>query len=179
MTKEEMIINLRNLAIECKENYDKEEWLEKFIYTVCEQIIEPLQEKIKDLDWYKMWHKKFKKEIEDLTLELETYRPTKLHGNGQCKCPNCGNVNWTDFGFSRYKGQTLCDKCLKEVMQKEAKKEKELQAEVDKCWREVGKMCMEERKQVATEILKFAEEHSIGANIILKTFIKEEYGVEL
>lgn len=175
----ETVRKVRGLAIECRENYDKEEWLEKFIYAVCEQIIEPLQEKTKDLDWYKMWHKKFKKEIEDLTLELETYRPTKLHGNGQCKCSNCGNVSWTDFGFSRYKGQTLCDKCLKEVMRKEAKKEKELQAEVDKCWREVGKMCMEERKQVATEILKFTEEHSIGANVILKTFIKKEYGVEL
>ena len=44
----ETVRKVRGLAIECKENYDKEEWLEKFIYAVCEQIIEPLQEKIKD-----------------------------------------------------------------------------------------------------------------------------------
>lgn len=84
-----------------------------------QQEIERFTEELKNLDWYKMWHGKFKKEIDDLTLELETYRPTKLHGNGQCKCSNCGNVSWTDFGFSRYKGKTLCDKCLKEIIAKE------------------------------------------------------------
>ena len=84
--------------------------------------IERLTEELKNLDWYKMWHKKFKKEIDDLTLELETYRPTKLNGNGQCKCSNCGCVGWTDW-FSRYKGQTLCDKCLKEIISKEEKQD--------------------------------------------------------
>lgn len=74
--------------------------------------VDELTEQLKDLNWYKMWHSKFKKEIEDLTLELETYRPTKLSGNGQCKCSKCGVVSWTDW-FSRYKGQTLCNDCLK------------------------------------------------------------------
>ena len=114
----ETIENIRNLALDIRENNDKELWLEKFIFSIDEQIVEPLQEQVKDLDWYKMWHKKFKKEIEDLTLELETYRPTKLHGNGQCKCSNCGTIHWTDW-CSRYKGQTLCDKCLKEIMEGE------------------------------------------------------------
>ena len=80
--------------------------------------IERLTEELKNLDWYKMWHKQFKKEIDDLTLELETYRPTKLSGNGQCKCSICGVVSWTDW-FSRYKGQTLCDECLKKLLEKE------------------------------------------------------------
>ena len=84
-----------------------------------QQQVEELKEELKNLDWYKMWHKKFKIEIEDLTLELETYRPTKLSGNGQCKCSDCGNVSWTDFGFSKYKGKILCNKCLKEITQTE------------------------------------------------------------
>ena len=79
--------------------------------------IERLTEELKNLDWYKMWHKQFKKEIDDLTLELETYRPTKLSGNGQCKCSICGVVSWTDW-FSRYKGQIICDECLKELLEK-------------------------------------------------------------
>lgn len=69
-------------------------------------------------DWYSMWHKKFQKQIEDLTTELETYRPTKLHGNGQCKCFNCNAINWTDW-CSQYKGHTYCDDCLKEVLKEE------------------------------------------------------------
>ena len=80
--------------------------------------VDELKGELENLAWYKMWHNKFKKEIDDLTLELETYRPTKLHGNGQCKCSNCGCVNWTDW-FSSYKGQTLCDKCLKEILSTE------------------------------------------------------------
>lgn len=82
---------------------------------------EELQENIselKNLEWYKYWHKKHKKEIEDLTVELETYRPTKLSGNGQCKCSKCGRVSWTDW-FSRYKGQILCNNCLKELIEKD------------------------------------------------------------
>ena len=82
--------------------------------------VDELKEELQNLDWYKMWHKKFKKEIDDLTLELETYRPTKLSGNGQCKCSECGVVCWTDW-FSRYKGQTLCDKCLNEIIATEEK----------------------------------------------------------
>ena len=82
--------------------------------------VDELKDRLKDLDWYKMWHNKHKKEIDDLTLELETYRPTKLHGNGQCKCSNCKNVSWTDW-VSNYKGQTLCDKCLKEIVTTEEK----------------------------------------------------------
>ena len=68
------------------------------------------------VDWYKMWHDKFKKQIEDLTTELETYRPTRLKGEGQTKCSKCGDLSWTDFGYSKYKGQILCDKCLEEVL---------------------------------------------------------------
>lgn len=82
--------------------------------------IERLTRELQNLDWYKMWHKKFKKEIDDLTLELETYRPTKLSGNGQCKCSICGGVSWTDW-FSRYKGKTICDGCLKEIISTEEK----------------------------------------------------------
>lgn len=84
-------------------------------------------EEIEDLkewqDWYSMWHKKFQKQIEDLTTELETYRPTKLHGNGQCECYKCKQEGrqarkWTDW-CSRYKGHTYCDDCLKEVLKEE------------------------------------------------------------
>ena len=123
--------------------------------------IERLTEELKNLDWYKMWHKKFKKEIEDLTLELETYRPTELHGNGQCKCSNCGNVSWTDFGFSRYKGQTLCDRCLKEVLATEEKRSV---------------------KDTAKEILQMADEINKGGQndlCDLEVAIKERYGVEV
>ena len=55
-----------------------------------------------------------------MTTELETYRPTKLSGHGQCKCSKCGHVCWTDW-FSRYKGQTLCNSCLKELIEKDNK----------------------------------------------------------
>lgn len=82
--------------------------------------IERLTEELKNLDWYKMWHNRHQTEINDLTLELETYRPTKLSGHGQCKCANCGSVSWTDW-FSRYKGKTLCNECLKEIMTTEEK----------------------------------------------------------
>ena len=73
--------------------------------------------------WYEMWHKIFQKQIEDLTTELETYRPTKLHGNGQCECFKCKQEGrqareWTDW-CSRYKGHTYCDDCLKEVLKEE------------------------------------------------------------
>ena len=68
-----------------------------------------------DIGWYKMWHNKFKKQIEDLTTELETYRPTRLKGEGQTRCNKCGDLSWTCFGYSKYKGQILCDNCLKEM----------------------------------------------------------------
>lgn len=74
-----------------------------------------------DIAWYKMWHKKFQKQIEELTTELETYRPTKLKGEGQTTCHRCKKIGWTCFGFYHYKGQTLCDKCLKEVLEEERK----------------------------------------------------------
>ena len=96
----------------------RDEYLDKALEL--QKQVDELTEELKNLDWYKMWHKKFKKEIDDLTLELETYRPTKLSGNGQCKCSNCGTVHWTDW-CSRYKGQTLCDRCLKEIISTEEK----------------------------------------------------------
>ena len=68
----------------------------------------------KDNNWYSMWHKKFQKEIEDLKTELETYRPTYLKGNGQCKCAICNQMNWTDWCI-KYDGKTYCDECFKQV----------------------------------------------------------------
>lgn len=118
MKDNRIIEELRQLALDIKKTNGIELWFEIFIHTTYEQFIEPFEEELRDLNWYKMWHKKFRKQIEDLTTELETYRPTKLSGNGQCKCSNCGKVSWTDFGFSRYNGQTLCDSCLKEFYQK-------------------------------------------------------------
>lgn len=119
MKDNEVIEKLRKLALDIKESNGIEFWFEIFIHNAYQQFVKPLEEELKDLNWYKMWHKKFRKQIEDLTTELETYRPTKLSGNGQCQCSICGKVSWTDFGFSRYKGQTLCDKCLKEVYNSE------------------------------------------------------------
>ena len=74
-------------------------------------------------NWYSMWHKKFKKNIEELQTELETYRPTKLKGNGQCVCYGCEQKGefgrfWTDW-CSKYKGHIYCDKCLKDLLEKE------------------------------------------------------------
>lgn len=69
----------------------------------------------KDKEWYLIWHEKFKKQIEELTTELETYRPTKLHGNGQCKCHKCQAIHWTDWCNS-YRGHIYCNNCLKEVL---------------------------------------------------------------
>ena len=66
---------------------------------------------------------KFQKQIEDLTTELETYRPTKLHGNGQCECFKCKQEGrqareWTDW-CNKYKGHIYCDDCLKEILKEE------------------------------------------------------------
>lgn len=92
-----------------------------------EQQLQNKDTKIEDLEkwqsWYSMWHKKFKKQIEDLQTELETYRPTKLKGNGQCICYGCEQKGefgrfWTDW-CSQYKGHIYCDKCLKELLEKE------------------------------------------------------------
>ena len=89
---------------------------------VLSELVDKKDKEIKELegwvDWYKMWHKKFQIEIENLKTELETYRPTKLHGNGQCKCFNCNAINWTDW-CSSYKGHTYCDNCLKVVLEDE------------------------------------------------------------
>ena len=95
-----------------------------------QQLKQQLAEKDKEIEdlkewqeWYSMWHKKFQKEIEDLKIELETYRPTKLHGNGQCECFKCKQEgmqarHWTDW-CSEYKGHIYCDDCLKEVLKEE------------------------------------------------------------
>ena len=91
-----------------------------------EQIyVRELAEKDKEIEdlkkwkeWYSIWHENFKKQIKDLTTELETYRPTKLHGNGQCKCFNCNAINWTDW-CNKYKGHIYCDDCLKEILKEE------------------------------------------------------------
>lgn len=80
--------------------------------------------------WYEMWHKKFKKQIEELTTELETYRPTKLTGEGQTTCHQCKQRNWTCFGFYHYKGQTLCDECLKKVLKEDNKGNQQLRYEI-------------------------------------------------
>ena len=89
---------------------------------VLSELVDKKDKEIKELegwvDWYKMWHKKFQIEIENLKTELETYRPTKLHGNCQCKCFNCNTINWTDW-CSSYKGHTYCDNCLKVVLEDE------------------------------------------------------------
>ena len=92
---------------------------------IINQLKQHLAEKDKEIEelkqwkeWYSMWHNKFKKQIEDLTTELEIYRPTKLHGNGQCKCFNCNAINWTDW-CSKYKGHIYCDDCLKEILKEE------------------------------------------------------------
>ena len=82
-------------------------------------IVKYIKELQNWVNWYSMWHNKFKKEIEELTTELETYRPSKITGDGQTTCHNCKQINWTCFGFYHYKGQTLCDKCLKEILAKE------------------------------------------------------------
>ncbi len=91
-----------------------------------QQLVEKDKE-IEDLkewqDWYSMRHKSFLKQIEDLTTELETYRPTKLHGEGQCECYKCQQEGrqprkWTDW-CSSYKGHIYCDDCLKEILKEE------------------------------------------------------------
>ena len=82
-----------------------------------------IEELEQDKEWYSMWHEKFQKQIEDLTTELETYRPTKLHGNGFCECYKCKEEGrqsreWTDW-CSRYKGHVYCDTCLKTILKEE------------------------------------------------------------
>ena len=119
--------------------------------------VDELKEELKDLDWYKMWHKKFQKEIEDLTAELETYRPTKLSGHGQCKCSNCGDVSWTDW-FSHYKGKTLCDECLKEIMETEEQ---------------------QTVKDTAKKILQSVDKESNGQTVSVTNVLRKCYGVEV
>lgn len=94
------------------------------------QFKQQLEEKCKEIEklnddnkWYSMWHNKYQEQIKDLTTELETYRPTKLYGNGQCSCYRCEqktgfNCHWTDW-CSRYKGHIYCDDCLKEILKEE------------------------------------------------------------
>lgn len=92
----------------------------------CQRIAE-LEGEIKktkeDLAWYSMWHKNFNEQINELTSELEIYRPTKLTGDGQCSCYGCEqkqgfNRHWTNSCY-RYKGLIYCSECLKEVLDKE------------------------------------------------------------
>jgi hypothetical protein len=149
--------------------------------------VDELKDELKDLDWYKMWHKKFKKEIDDLTLELETYRPTKLSGNGQCKCGVCGSVCWTDW-FSRYKGKTLCNKCLKEIIATEEKQAvKDTAKEICKAIHEDLQATLYNLKHFITDIesQKTQEQQNIGiikAQNAVSEFektIKKRYGVEV
>ena len=121
-----------DIVLNTAENYNKEstfkdlEIISNFILDLQKQLAEKDKEfeELKEWQqWYEMWHKKFQKQIEDLTTELETYRPTKLHGNGQCECFKCKQEGrqareWTDW-CSRYKGHTYCDDCLKEVLKEE------------------------------------------------------------
>lgn len=86
--------------------------------TLCAEKDKEIEDLKKWKEWYSIWHENFKKQIEDLTTELETYRPTKLHGNGQCKCFNCNAINWTDW-CSQYKGHIYCNKCLKDILKEE------------------------------------------------------------
>ena len=103
------------------EEKNKEEIIELYLQQRYDYI--QLEEEVKELkdwnSWYSMWHNKFKEQIKDLTTELETYRPTKLHGNGQCSCYNCEqtigfNVHWTDCCY-RYKGHVYYYECLKSL----------------------------------------------------------------
>lgn len=64
---------------------------------------------------YEVWRKLQNEQIEKLRTELETYRPTKLKGNGQCVCSVCGQINWTDF-CSRYDGKIYCDECFSHII---------------------------------------------------------------
>ena len=121
-----------DIVLNTAENYNKEstfkdlEIISNFILDLQKQLAEKDKEfeELKEWQqWYEMWHKKFQKQIEDLTTELETYRPTKLHGNGQCECFKCKQEGrqarvWTDW-CSSYKGHTYCDDCLKEVLKEE------------------------------------------------------------
>lgn len=52
-----------------------------------------------DIEWYKMWCQQFQSKIKKLQDELETYRPTKLTGNGD--------------------GHIYCEDCLQELLNKE------------------------------------------------------------
>ena len=100
---------------------DKEIDVEFFVETESKEVvIKHIKELQYWLDWYKMWHNKYQKQIEELATELETFRPTKLEGEGLTTCHKCKKISWTSFGFYHYKGQTLCDKCLKEILAKES-----------------------------------------------------------
>ena len=66
-----------------------------------------------------MWHKNFQLQIEKMQKELETFRPTKLTGNGQCSCHQCEidkgiNRHWS-IGCYRFKGHTYCGDCMKKL----------------------------------------------------------------
>lgn len=76
-----------------------------------------------DIQNYRNWHNVYERQISTLMTELETYRPTKLEGNGQCSCYSCEekegfNRHWTSWCY-RYKGHIYCNNCLTKIISKE------------------------------------------------------------
>lgn len=137
--EQELMSNMEHRLVEKQNEID--EINKEFVQAVHDwkALCAEKDKEIEDLkewqDWYSMWHKKFQKQIEDLTTELETYIPTKLHGNGQCECFKCKQEGrqsreWTDW-CSKYKGHIYCDDCLKEVLKEEQTLQTQL-AEKDK-----------------------------------------------
>ena len=119
-----------------QEEIDTVMWLcEYYFYSLkenelCKQIV-AYEKEICHLEnmnkWFKMWHEKFIIENAKLQDELETYRPTKLHGHGQCTCALCKEKGrnatyWTDCCY-KYKGNILCSDCLKEILKNEKKEQ--------------------------------------------------------
>ena len=92
---------------------NEEEQIQDLKHQLAEKDKE-IEELKTDNNQYKVWHKLQKEQIEKLKTELETYRPTKLKGNGQCVCSVCRQRNWTDWCI-KYDGKIYCDKCFKQV----------------------------------------------------------------
>ena len=147
---------------------------------IIEEKLKEKDKEIKDLkerqDWYSMWHKQFKKQIEDLTTELETYRPTKLHGNGQCECYKCKiecrqPIHWTDW-CSKYKGHIYCDDCLKEIL-KEEEKPKTPDQEIDQLKQQLS----EKDKEI--ERLKISNDNLVDFYLEQVFILDEDYNKDL
>jgi len=112
--------NSRNID-ECIKYKNENESLKNEIKNLKEEL-EFVQ---KDFDYHLSLIDKFESQIVDLQKELETYRPMRLRGNGQCSCYNCEktkgfNRHWTNT-CSKYKGHVYCDICLNELLEKEKK----------------------------------------------------------